>query len=47
MLYTDGSDTQSTISFGDLMTLIRASDATVYSVGFLEHSRSRIEGSNP
>jgi VWFA-related protein len=25
------------------MTLIRASDATVYSVGFLEHSRGRIE----
>jgi Ca-activated chloride channel family protein len=43
VLYTDGGDTQSTISFGDLMTLIRASDATVYSVGFLEHSRGRIE----
>ena len=43
VLYTDGGDTRSTISFGDLMTLIRASDATVYSVGFLEHSRGRIE----
>jgi len=43
VLYTDGGDTHSTISFGDLMTLIRASDVTVYSVGFLEHSRSRIE----
>lgn len=43
VLYTDGGDTHSTISFGDLMTLIRASDATVYSVGFLEHSRGRIE----
>jgi len=43
VLYTDGGDTQSTISFGDLMTLIRASDATVYSVGFLEHSRGRLE----
>jgi len=43
VLYTDGGDTQSTISFGDLMTLIRASDATVYSVGFLEHSRGQIE----
>src|SRR5882762_10230513 len=39
----DGGDTHSTISFGDLMTLIRASDVTVYSVGFLEHSRGRIE----
>jgi Ca-activated chloride channel family protein len=43
VLYTDGGDTHSTISFGDLMTLIRASDVTVYSVGFLEHSRGRIE----
>ena len=43
VLYTDGGDTHSTISFGDLMTLIRASDVTVYSVGFLERSRGRIE----
>jgi Ca-activated chloride channel family protein len=43
VLYTDGGDTHSTISFADLMTLIRASDVTVYSVGFLEHSRGRIE----
>jgi Ca-activated chloride channel family protein len=43
VVYTDGGDTQSTIGFGDLMTLIRASDATVYPVGFLEHSRGRIE----
>ena len=43
VLYTDGGDTHSTISFGDLMTLIRASDVTVYSVGFLEHYRGRIE----
>jgi len=43
VLYTDGGDTHSAISFGDLMTLIRASDVTVYSVGFLEHSRGRIE----
>ena len=43
VLYTDGGDNQSTISFGDLMTLVRASDATVYSVGFLEHARGAIE----
>ena len=43
VVYTDGGDTHSTISFGDLMTLLRASDATVYSVGFLEHLRGRIE----
>ena len=33
VLYTDGGDTRSTISFGDLMTLIRASDATVEATG--------------
>jgi Ca-activated chloride channel family protein len=43
VVYTDGGDTQSTISFGDVMTLLRASDATVYPVGFLEHSRGHIE----
>jgi Ca-activated chloride channel homolog len=43
VVYTDGGDTQSTIGFGDLMTLLRASDATVYPVGFLEHSRGHIE----
>jgi len=37
VLYTDGGDTRSTISFGDVMTLVRASDVTIYTVGFLEH----------
>lgn len=40
VLYTDGGDTRSTISFGDVMTLIRASDVTIYTVGFLEHQSS-------
>ena len=43
VVFTDGGDTRSTIGFSDLMTLVRASDATVYSVGFLEHSRGRVE----
>jgi Ca-activated chloride channel homolog len=37
VLFSDGGDTRSTLRFGDLMTLIRASDVTVYSIGFLEH----------
>ena len=37
MLFTDGGDTRSTIRFGDVLTLVRASDVTVYSVGFLEN----------
>ena len=37
MLYTDGGDTRSAIGFGDVMTLVRASNVTTYTVGFLEH----------
>jgi Ca-activated chloride channel homolog len=37
VIFTDGGDTNSTIRFGDALTLIRASDVTVYSVGFLEN----------
>jgi VWFA-related protein len=40
VLYTDGGDTRSTIGFGDLMTLIRASDVTVYTIGFLNNQPS-------
>jgi len=40
VMYTDGGDTRSTITFGDVMTLIRASDVTIYTVGFLEHQPS-------
>jgi VWFA-related protein len=40
VLYTDGGDTRSAIGFGDLMTLVRASDVTVYAVGFLNNQPS-------
>lgn len=40
VLFTDGGDTRSTIRFSDVMTLLRASDVTVYSIGFLEHQSS-------
>ena len=42
VLYTDGGDTRSTIGFGDLMTLIRASDVTVYSIGFLNNQPTSV-----
>jgi len=42
VLYTDGGDTQSALAFGDVMTLIRASDVTIYAVGFLEHQSSGV-----
>jgi Ca-activated chloride channel family protein len=40
VLYTDGGDTRSAIGLGDVMTLVRASDVTIYTVGFLEHQSS-------
>jgi Ca-activated chloride channel homolog len=41
VLFSDGGDTRSTISFGDVMTLIRGSAVTVYSVGFMENQGNR------
>jgi Ca-activated chloride channel family protein len=41
VVFTDGGDTRSAIRFGDAMTLIRASDVTVYSIGFLENQSGR------
>jgi Ca-activated chloride channel homolog len=40
VVYSDGGDTRSTIGFSDLMTLIRASDVTIYSIGFLNNQPS-------
>jgi Ca-activated chloride channel family protein len=37
VLYTDGDDTRSEIRFSDVRDLLRASDVTVYTIGFLEH----------
>jgi Ca-activated chloride channel family protein len=36
VLYTDGGDTQSSLSLGSLMKLLKASDVTVYAIGALE-----------
>lgn len=36
VLYTDGDDTRSAMRFGDLFDLVRASDATIYAIGFLQ-----------
>lgn len=40
VIYTDGGDTRSAIALGDVMTLVRASDVTIHTVGFLEHQSS-------
>ena len=34
LLYTDGADTRSRLRFGELRDLLRASDVTVYAIGF-------------
>jgi Ca-activated chloride channel family protein len=44
VLFSDGGDTRSTIGFADVMTLVRASDVTVYAVGFVENQPSNARG---
>ena len=40
VLYTDGGDTTSTLTFHDMLDLVKASDVTVYVVGYIEHQGS-------
>ena len=35
LLYTDGGDTRSSLRFGELLDLIKASDVTIYAIGVL------------
>lgn len=41
VMYTDGADSRSRLSFSDLMELLRASHVTVYAVGLVEHAGSQ------
>ena len=40
IMYTDGGDTRSALSMTEVLDLLRASDVTVYVVGYLEHQSS-------
>ena len=40
IMYTDGGDTRSALNQSDVIDLLRASDVTVYVVGYLEHQGS-------
>ena len=40
VLYTDGGDTTSSLTFHDMLDLCKASDVTVYAVGYMEHQGS-------
>ena len=44
LLYTDGGDTRSALRFGELLDLLKASDATVYVIGELEHQTQASKG---
>jgi Ca-activated chloride channel homolog len=37
LIYTDGGDTRSSLTYKDTLDLLRASDVTAYVVGYLEH----------
>jgi Ca-activated chloride channel homolog len=40
VLYTDGDDTRSSLTYQDALDLIKASDVTIYAVGYLQHESS-------
>jgi Ca-activated chloride channel homolog len=40
VLYTDGGDTTSVLTFHDMLDLAKASDVTVYVIGYMEHQSS-------
>jgi VWFA-related protein len=42
VLYTDGGDTTSAMTFGDALNLLKESDVTVYAVGYLQHQSSTV-----
>lgn len=43
LVYTDGGDTRSSLTFSDLLDLLKASDVTVYAIGYLEHQSSSVK----
>ena len=40
LLYTDGGDTRSELTFSDLLDLLKSSDVTLYAIGYLENQGS-------
>jgi Ca-activated chloride channel family protein len=40
IIFTDGGDTRSTLTYVDLLNALKASDVSVYAIGFLEHQAS-------
>lgn len=42
VVYTDGGDTTSALSFSECLSLLRLSDVTLYGIGFLQHQPSSV-----
>ncbi len=42
VVYTDGGDTASAMSFSECLSLLRRSDVTLYGIGFLQHQPSSV-----
>jgi Ca-activated chloride channel family protein len=42
IMYTDGGDTRSSLPLSDLLEILRASDVTVYALGYLEHQPASV-----
>ena len=42
VVYTDGGDTRSTMAFNDVLNLTKASDVTIYAIGFLKRDLRNI-----
>jgi Ca-activated chloride channel family protein len=42
VLYTDGGDTRSATGYDEVLTMVKASDVTIYAIGFLEHQPSSV-----
>jgi Ca-activated chloride channel family protein len=40
LVYTDGGDTRSSITYSDVLNLLKASDVTLYAIGYLENQLS-------
>src|SRR5918994_6927479 len=40
VMYTDGGETRSALSFSETLTLLKASEVTVYAIGLVEHAGS-------
>ena len=43
VIYTDGGDTRSALGFGDALNLVKASDVTIHSVGFLANQPGSVQ----